>query len=85
MDVFPAFVALVASNPKRKFLNPDLQGRLTYRLREVFEMTGIPVSTLRAMIRRGELNPITSFGVWLISANDLEVLLGKRLRNTSER
>jgi len=33
------------------------------------------------MVRRGELNPITAFGPWLISAEDLEELLRKRLRN----
>lgn len=74
---FPA----VASTPKRNPLNPDTRGRVAYRLREVSEMTGIPASTLRTMARRGDLNPITSFGVWLISAEELEALLQKRLRN----
>lgn len=55
--------------------------RVAYRLREVSEMTGIPASTLRTMARRGDLNPITSFGVWLISAEELAALLSKRLRN----
>lgn len=72
----------VPSNPKRNPLNPDSHGRVAYRLREASEMTGIPVSTFRTMARRGEFNPITSFGVWLIAAEELEALLQKRLRNT---
>jgi hypothetical protein len=48
-------------------------------------MTGIPASTLRTMARRGDLNPITSFGVWLIAAEELEALLGKRLRQERNR
>jgi len=72
----------VASTPKRNSLNSDSRGRVAYRLREVSEMTGIPTSTLRTLVRRGDLNPITSFGVWLISAEELEGLLQKRLRNT---
>ena len=71
----------MASKPKLTSLNPDNRGRLSYRLREVAEMTGIPASTLRKMVRRGDLNPITSFGVWLISAEELDALLNKRLRN----
>ena len=55
--------------------------RVAYRLREVSEMTGVPASTLRTMVRRGELNPVTSFGVWLITAEELEALLNRRLRN----
>lgn len=74
----------MASKSKLTPLNPDHRGRLSYRLREVADMTGIPASTLRKMIRRGDLNPITSFGVWLISAEDLEALFNKRLRNSSK-
>lgn len=55
--------------------------RRAYRLREIEGETGIPVSTLRAMIRRGEMNPITAFGPWLIAAEDYERLLSTRLRN----
>lgn len=55
--------------------------RRAYRLREIEGETGIPVSTLRAKIRRGELNPITAFGPWLIAAEDYEKLLNTRLRN----
>jgi predicted site-specific integrase-resolvase len=62
-------------------IKTDSRGRAAYRLREVSEMTGIPASTLRTMVRRGDLNPITSFGVWLIAAEELETLLQKRLRN----
>lgn len=58
--------------------------RVAFRLREVSEMTGVPASTLRTMVRRGELNPVTSFGVWLITAEELEALLQKRLRNHRE-
>jgi len=54
--------------------------RLAYRLREVSDLIGVPVSTLRAMIRRGEINPVTSFGTWLITAEDLRELLERRLR-----
>ena len=63
-------------------IQTDAKGRAAYRLREVSAMTGIPASTLRTMVRRGDLNPITSFGVWLISAEDVASLLDKRLRNT---
>ena len=63
-------------------IKTDSNGRAAYRLREVSELTGIPVSTIRTKIRLGELNPITGFGVWLIAADDLEALLNKRLRNT---
>ncbi len=70
------------TKPKKLKTIPESQARVAYRLREVSEMTGIPVSTLRTMVRRGELNPITSFGVWLIAAEELEALLNKRLRNT---
>jgi predicted site-specific integrase-resolvase len=70
-------------NPSQSFqLNTDANGRVAYRLREVSEMTGIPASTLRTMARRGTLNPITSFGVWLIAADELEQLLKKCLRNS---
>jgi len=55
--------------------------RAAYRIREVAQMTGIPASTIRARIRSGDINPITSLGVWLISADDLEAILSKRLRN----
>ena len=71
----------MTTNSKKIELRTDLHGRVSYRLREVAEMTGIPASTLRKMIRRGDLNPITSFGVWLISAEELDVLLNKRLRS----
>lgn len=63
-------------------IKTDSNGRAAYRLREASELTGIPVSTFRTLIRRGELNPITGFGVWLIAADDLQTLLNKRLRNT---
>lgn len=54
--------------------------RRAYRLREVERETGIPVSTLRTMIRRGEINPITGFRTWLIAAEEYERLLATRLR-----
>jgi hypothetical protein len=62
----------------------DEHGRAAYRLREVSAMLGIPVSTLRTMVRRGEINPITAFGTWLIAAEDLQALVKKRLRNHRE-
>lgn len=62
-------------------ITTDSRNRAAYRLREVSELTGIPASTLRTLVRRGVLNPITSFGVWLIAAEELEALLNKRLRN----
>lgn len=64
-----------------KPIKTDANGRAAYRLREASELTGIPASTFRTKIRRGELNPITGFGVWLIAADDLQELLNKRLRN----
>lgn len=54
--------------------------RLAYRLREASALLGIPVSTLRAMAKRGEFNPVTAFGPWLITADDLRGLLNRRLR-----
>jgi hypothetical protein len=72
----------MATELRTSSLNPDTNGRLAYRLAEASRMIGIPASTLRAMARRGEFNPVTAFGTWLITAKDLEVLLQKRLRNT---
>jgi hypothetical protein len=63
-------------------ITTDSNGRAAYRLREASDLTGIPVSTFRKKIRRGDLNPITGLGVWLIAADDLQALLQKRLRNT---
>lgn len=54
--------------------------RLAYRLREASELIGIPASTLRTMAKRGEFNPVTAFGPWLITSEDLRNLLDKRLR-----
>ena len=65
----------------QKPIKTDCNGRAAYRIREASELTGIPASTFRTKIRRGELNPITGLGVWLIAADDLQALLGKRLRN----
>ena len=64
-------------------ITTDSNGRAAYRLREASALTGIPVSTFRTLIRRGELNPITGFGVWLLAADDLAELLNKRLRKTT--
>ncbi len=75
------YSSFVTKNSKQPTLNPDSRGRLAYRLREVSGLTGIPVSTLRKRIRNGDINPITSLGVWLIAASDLEAILAKRLRN----
>lgn len=55
--------------------------RIGYRLAEVSKLIGIPVSTLRSLIRRGEINPVTTFGTWLITAEDLEERLSKREKN----
>lgn len=54
--------------------------RLAFRLKEVSAAIGVPVSTLRTMIRRGDINPVTAFGAWLITAADLEQLMTRRLR-----
>jgi len=54
--------------------------RLAFRLREASELIGIPTSTLRSMAKRGEFNPVTAFGPWLITAEDLRALLNRRLR-----
>ena len=37
------------------------------------------------MAHRGEINPVTGFGTWLISAEELEALLNRRLRNGTVR
>ncbi|MEA3188516.1 MAG: hypothetical protein QOD99_2346 [Chthoniobacter sp.] len=60
----------------------DFTTRRAYRLREIEAEIGVPVSTLRAMVRRGELNPIVAFGPWLIAAEDYERLLNRKLRNS---
>lgn len=59
---------------------PSALDRRAYRLKEVTEMIGIPTSTLRSMIRRGDLNPITGFRTWLISTDELERVMAQRLR-----
>lgn len=53
--------------------------RLAFRLKEVSTLIGVPISTLRKMIHRKEINPVTAFGTWLISAEDLKDLLNRRL------
>jgi len=60
---------------------PGSVKRRAFRLREIEAEIGVPVSTLRTMVRSGKLNPITSFGPWLIAAEEYEGLLNKRLRN----
>jgi hypothetical protein len=69
------------SSNRHARVNNDPVFRRAYLLREIEAETGIPVSTLRSMIRRGELNPITGFGKWLIAREEYERLLAKRLRN----
>lgn len=71
----------MANTKKTANLSPDANGRLAYRFSEASKMTGIPASTFRTMARRGEINPVTGFGTWLIAADDLQALLNKRLRN----
>ena len=66
---------------KSSLLRPDENGRLAYRLKEAAAMLGVTVSTLRSMVRAGELNPITGFRVWLISAEDIQKRMGRRLRD----
>ena len=68
--------------PEQNCLITSLQKkeRIAFRLKEVSAAIGVPVSTLRSMIRRGEINPVTAFGSWLITAADLEQLLTRRLR-----
>jgi hypothetical protein len=68
---------------KREQRAPDIESpeRLAYRLKEVEALIGIPVSTLRTMIRNGDLNPCTGFGTWLITREELQRLLQKRLRS----
>ena len=74
---------ILSSSMKPNPITTNSTGRVAYRLREASQLTGIPVSTFRSLIRRGEINPITGLGVWLISASDLEFLLNKRLRNAT--
>ena len=74
----------MAKKTKPANLNPDANGRLAYRFSEASRMIGIPASTLRAMARRGDINPVTGFGTWLITAEELEAILAKRLRNTGD-
>ena len=74
----------MANQKKNANLNPDADGRLAYRFSEASELIGIPVSTLQRMARRGDINPVTSFGTWLITAEELEAILAERLRNTGD-
>jgi len=54
--------------------------RLAYKIAEAAEMLGVSPSTLRKMVRRGDLNVITSFGPWLIAKTELNRLMEKTLR-----
>ena len=72
------------SKKSTRYGAPDPGLRRAYRLREVEALTSIPASTLRRMIRAGELNPIVGLRTWLIAAEDLDAILNKRLRNTQE-
>lgn len=58
----------------------DPSKRLTYKIGEAATMLGISPSTLRKMVRRGELNVITAFGPWLISKEELSRLISKTIR-----
>jgi predicted site-specific integrase-resolvase len=66
---------------KTRHVHADRANRRAYRLREIEAEIGVPVSTLRAMIRRGDISVITAFGPWLIPAEEYERLLNSRLRN----
>jgi predicted site-specific integrase-resolvase len=72
------------TKPNRKHTNRGSQNpsvRKAYLLREITTETGIPMSTLRNLIRKGTINPITGFGRrWLISAEEYRRLLDTRLR-----
>ncbi|MDB6064063.1 MAG: hypothetical protein JWR26_271 [Pedosphaera sp.] len=66
------------------FTNKDgeVVNRAQFSLAEAEQLTGVPVSQFRRMGRRGDINPITSFGrKWYIPAEDIVALLNKRMRN----
>lgn len=63
----------------------EVTERAQLSLSESNKLTGVPVSQLRKLCRRGVLNPVTGFGrKWYLSAEDLLRLLNRRLRNQTE-
>ena len=64
----------------------NAKGEVTERaqlsLSETHTLTGVPVSQLRKLCRRGVLNPVTGFGrKWYLTADEIIGLLNRRLRN----
>jgi len=49
--------------------------RITFRVKEVETMTGIPASTVRRRIRSGDLKASQGFGIWLIEKKELDRFL----------
>ena len=60
----------------------EITARAQLSLSETSKMTGVPVSQLRKLCRRGVLNPVTGFGrKWYLTADEILGLLNRRLRN----
>jgi hypothetical protein len=60
----------------------DWRSRACHTLKEAAEILSTPASQLRILCHRGDINPITGLGrKWRITTEDIEKLLGTRLRN----
>ncbi len=60
----------------------DWRSRACITLKEAAHVLSTPPSQLRKLCRQGDLNPITGMGrKWRIATEDIERLLGTRLRN----
>jgi excisionase family DNA binding protein len=64
--------------PPKRALPPDrppLEGRLTFRVREVIELTGLSQSTIYEMMDEGQLASTKVRGIRLIYADSLRNVL----------
>lgn len=60
----------------------QLQGRACITLKEAAGILSTPANQLRKLCRQGKINPVVSFGrKYKISVDEIERLLGNRLRN----
>jgi excisionase family DNA binding protein len=67
-----------STNPKLT----DWRLRACHTVKEASEIVSTPPSQIRKLCREGKINPITGFGrKWRIATEDIERLLGQRLRH----
>lgn len=79
-DIKLSIVTIPWTNPKG-----EIEHRAQFSLPELFKLTGVPVSTWRTMVRRGDVSPVTGFGKkFYISAEDLLRLMGKKMRKKTD-